>query len=237
MTSALAFLALTYLAAGVPFALVVSTLWGGDADIRATGSGNVGATNVARVYGWRLAAPVLLLDVAKGFLPTFLAGLLWPDLGPLWPVVVALVAFLAHCFPVYLDFHGGKGVATAGGALLAIAPVPTALAVATWGVVLGVTGRSSVASLTAAGASVGFAWWLAPDSVPIVGLFGAAIVGTHLANIQRLMRGQEGAVVKPVRWTRGAAAPSTEEILGQGPAGSHTPALWREAPTEPEPPA
>src|SRR5690606_36079791 len=124
----------------VPVGVVVTTLFGGDEDVRREGSGNIGATNVARVHGWRLAVPVMILDVGKGLVPVLVAGWAWPGLLPgvelAWLTAVGLVAFLGHCYPIYLAFHGGKGVATGAGAILAIAPLPTLVAVATWGVVL-----------------------------------------------------------------------------------------------------
>ena len=77
-----------------------------------------------------LALPVLLLDVSKGAVPVAVAGLLWPEAAPGWPALVACTAFVGHCWPVYLEFRGGKGVATGAGALLALTPLPTLVAAA-----------------------------------------------------------------------------------------------------------
>ena len=226
----------TYLVAAIPFGLVLSTLYGGDEDIRSAGSGNIGATNVARVVGWRIAGPALILDVAKGFLPVLGARYLWPDLGLWWAGLVAGVAFLAHCFSVYLEFRGGKGVATGAGGMLALAPVPTLLAAALWALVLATTGRSSVGALTAAMGLIGLAWWLQPDVVPVVVLLAIGIGLTHLSNIRRLMQGQERQVVRPVRWRgrRGGAVDDPSALLEQGPSGEALgPAMWREPVLDP----
>jgi glycerol-3-phosphate acyltransferase PlsY len=229
MAPAIAYLLLTYLIASIPFAVVLATLYGGDTDVRTAGSGNPGATNVARLYGWRLGAAVMACDIGKGALPVLLARLLWPELDPWWSGTVAIVAFVAHVFPAYLEFKGGKGVATGAGAMLALAPVPTLVAAAVWGAVLGLTGRSSVAALCATFAMVGLALWWSPVVLPLVILLAAAITITHTPNLRRLWRGEEGSVVRPVRWTR-AATPRGAQALEEGPAGpgSRAPAAWRE---------
>lgn len=229
MAPAIAYLLLTYLVASVPFAVVLSTLYGGDVDVRTAGSGNPGATNVARLYGWGLGATVMACDIGKGAIPVVVARLLWPELDPWWAGVVAIVAFLAHVFPAYLEFKGGKGVATGAGAMLALAPIPTLFAAAIWLGVLVLTGRSSVAALCATFAMVGLALWWSPVVLPLVILLAAAIAVTHTPNLRRLWRGEEGAVVRPVRWSR-SAKPGGAEALEEGPAGplSRAPSAWRE---------
>jgi glycerol-3-phosphate acyltransferase PlsY len=231
----LVYLVLTYLVAAIPFGLVVTTLYGGDVDLRAAGSGNIGATNVARLFGWRLALPVLLLDIGKGFVPVLLAPLVWPDGGVLWGGVVGLVAFLGHCYPAYLEFRGGKGVATGGGAMLALAPIPSLVAVGVWGGLLLVTGRSSVAALGATLGVVVLAGVLQPQVVWVAALLAVGVAIRHVANIRRLMAGEERAVIHPVRWgRRRAEKPSPEELLLQGPSGSEaTVPLWREEVVDP----
>lgn len=215
----------------MPFGLVVSTLYGDDADIRAVGSGNIGATNVVRVYGWRLGGWVVAFDAGKGLVPVLLARLLWPELGLWWPGLVALWCFGAHCFPAYLEFNGGKGVATGAGGLLALSPWVTVPAVGVWVTMLAATGRSSVAALTSVVSVVALAWFVHPEVLPIVGLFGVGVFLTHATNIRRLVRGEEKQVVRPVRWSRGGdeAVPSAEQILAQGPGGGAVaPAPWRD---------
>lgn len=233
----LPWLLLTYLVGAVPFGLVISVLYGGDQDIRAVGSGNIGATNVLRVYGWRLALPTLVLDIGKGFLPTLGAVLLWPERGLWWPASVAAVAFLGHCYSIYLEFRGGKGVATGAGAMLAIAPVPIGLAAAIWALLLGLTGRSSVASLLAAIGLVGISAWWSPEVIPVVGLLAVGIVITHLSNIRRLAAGEESQVVRGVRWGRNTSSRTGAAVVDQGPGGRAPSPLWKESvpdPLEPE---
>lgn len=226
------FLLAVYLVASIPFALVLTTLFGGDADVRVTGSGNVGATNVARVYGWGLAAPVLGLDMLKGFLPVLMAGWMWPEHGVWWQGSVALVAFIGHCFPVYLEFRGGKGVATGAGALLAVTPVPVLTGMVVWVLVLVVWGRSSVAALLAAlvvALVCGVTEEL--DRSAIVVLVVAGVAYTHIANIRRLLMGEESQVIRPVRFNSPNTGP---EVLRQNPAGEEESSrLWDELPTHP----
>lgn len=219
MLAFLVYLALTYLVAAIPFGLVVTTLRGGDVDVRAAGSGNIGTTNVARLYGWRVALTVLGLDLAKGFVPVFYARAMEPDNLPALAAVGG-AAFLGHCFPVYLNFSGGKGVATGAGAMLAIAPEATLGAGAVWGGVLLLTGRSSVASLLSAAALIVLSRHDAGHAA-IASLFALSIVLTHTSNLRRLMTGTEGSVVRPVGWGR-TPQPSRAEIeamLFEPPAG------------------
>lgn len=228
-----AWVVLTYLVAAVPFGLVLTTLYGGEVDIRSTGSGNIGATNVARVYGWKLGLASLVLDLLKGALFVLGARLLWPEVGLWWPALVAGVAFLAHCFSVYLEFRGGKGVATGAGGMLAISPVPTLLAMAVWGLVLRLTGKSSVAALVAAVSLVGWCWLLDPAATWVVLLLVLGIAYTHMSNIRRIVAGEESQVVRPVRWGRKKEV-DPAELLEQGPSGSRdAPPAWREHVTDP----
>jgi glycerol-3-phosphate acyltransferase PlsY len=235
MLTGLAYLLVTYLIAAIPFGLVITTLWGDDADIRRSGSGNIGATNVARVYNWNLAAPVVMLDIGKGLLPVILARWLWPDVGVWWPSLVAVVAFLAHCFSVYLEFRGGKGVATGAGGLLAITPWTTLPTAAIWVTLLALTGRSSIAALGSAVALVGLTWTLNPDALPVVLALALGIAWTHATNIRRLVRGEEKQVMRPVRWGRTATdEPNAEQVLVQGPSGTSTGAsVWKEEVRDP----
>jgi len=231
----LAFLVVTYLVAAIPFGLVITTLYGEDADIRRAGSGNVGATNVARVYGWNLAAPVVVLDIGKGLAPVALAQLLWPDAGIWWPSLVAVTAFGAHCFSVYLEFRGGKGVATGAGGLLALTPWTTLPAAAIWVTLLAITGRSSFAALGSAFALVGLTWQYNFDAMPVVLTLALGIAFTHATNIRRLVKGEEKQVMRPVRWGRTQSDnPTAEDLLMQGPSGSAAGAsAWKEPVRDP----
>ncbi len=231
MMARLAILLLVHLFAATPFGVVVTTLYGSDVDIREVGSGNIGATNVVRLYGWRLGGWALAFDVLKGFLPVLLARLMWPGEDVTWPGVVALWAFLSHCFPVYLEFRGGKGVATGAGGMLALSPQVTVPAVGVWVTLVALTGRSSLAALGSVLSVVGLAWFLAPELLPVVAAFALGVVATHTPNIRRLLRGEEKQVVRPVRWSRGSEEQSdAQSLLAQGPGGGvAAPGVWKEA--------
>jgi glycerol-3-phosphate acyltransferase PlsY len=160
-------------------------------DVRTKGSGNVGATNVLRVYGPKLGLPAALLDTAKGFAPAFAATLV---LGHGSGVLAGAAAMLGHWRPLSLGFRkGGKMVATAGGAFLGVAPLVGVTAAGVWLVVFGLTRYASVASMTAA-ASLGLWAWLFGYPWPVVAFGGAAGAGVaflHRTNIARLARGEE----------------------------------------------
>lgn len=220
MPAILAYLTLVYLVAAVPFGLVVTTLYGGDVDIRMSGSGNVGATNVARVYSWRLAAPVLLLDMAKGLLPVLLLRVFFPDATIWLQSAVVMTAFFAHCFPAYLEWRGGKGVATGAGGLLGVMPVPTLIAALVWLATLMGTGRSSVAALLGVLGVVTATALIEPNHLPLVVLLGVSVALTHASNIRRIVRGTETSVVKPVRWGRERPEDAVaRDLLEQDPGG------------------
>ncbi len=197
LTTPFALLALTFLAGyllgSVPFGLVWARVFG-LGDIRAIGSGNIGATNVLRT-GNRFAAFLTLAgDIGKGAVAVLIARAL---LGEDAAQAAGLGAYLGHLFPVYIGFKGGKGVATWLGTLTALAwPVGLAAA-ATWLVVAGLFRISSLAGLTAA--ALGPVWALVlgrPDAVLIAILLGALIFERHRANIGRLMRGEEPKIGK-----------------------------------------
>lgn len=187
-------LAVAYLLGSVPFAVVVSRLFG-LSDPRSFGSGNPGATNVLRSGNKVAAALTLVGDAAKGWLAVFLVQRFSYDFDLSSNVValVGLVAFLGHLFPVFLKFRGGRGVATAAGVLLAL-DVWLGLAVlATWIVVAFLFRYSSLASISAAlsaplyaGLSSGFDF-----SVMVIGIMSFILVGKHWGNLQRLLTGKE----------------------------------------------
>lgn len=181
---------LSYLVGSVPTGYLL-VRWTGRKDVRQFGSRSTGATNVLRVGGLKAALPVAAIDVLKGFLPAFLVLRFTGD-----PVFAALCAFLSvvgHCFPMWIGFRGGKGVATSLGAYAAIAWLPCALAVVAFGLVAGLTRRVSLGSIIgslmvpvavlAFGGPTGvFAWSLA---------ISALIVLQHRGNIGRLLKGTE----------------------------------------------
>ena len=186
-----------YLIGSVPFAVVVSRLFG-MADPRTYGSGNPGATNVLR-SGNKLAAILTLVgDGFKGWLAVFLAEMIAPstDLGQIAAPAAALAAFLGHLFPVFLGFRGGKGVATAAGVLIGASGW---LGLATLGVWLGVafsTRYSSLAALCAALAAPGLAFvlGLAPYWVLSSSVMSLLLIWRHKDNIKRLLSGQESRI-------------------------------------------
>lgn len=180
-----------YLLGSIPFGLVVGKRLAG-LDVRAVGSGNIGATNVARAAGWRLGGLVLALDAVKGLLPTLAARLALPA-APWAAVVAGAAAILGHVFPVYLGFKGGKGVATTLGVFLVLAPLPTLAGALAFGAVFAlarvVSAGSMVGALTACGTS------FALQGASLVSLLYAAaavlILVRHRGNIARLFRREE----------------------------------------------
>lgn len=186
-----ALVAVGYFAGSIPFGVIVTSLVA-KKNVRAEGSGNIGATNVARVAGKKLGAFVLLLDAAKGALPVWLAMFLAPT-QPLLHVAVGAAAFLGHVFPVWLRFKGGKGVATALGVLLVLLPWSALIGFVTWVVVLLVTRVSSVGSLLGALLAIVSAFLLGSPlaySLLAVALL-LAMVWTHRGNIARLINRTE----------------------------------------------
>ena len=160
-------------------------------DVRTKGSGNVGATNVWRVYGPKLGVPAALLDTAKGFAPAFAATV---AVGHGSGVLAGAAAMLGHWRPLFLGFRkGGKMVATAGGAFLGIAPLVGVTGAGVWLLVFTLTRYASVASMTAA-ASLGLWAWVFGYPWPVIAFGAAAGAGVaflHRTNIARLARGEE----------------------------------------------
>ena len=189
MNSALAILG-GYLLGSLPFGYWVPRLVRGE-DIRTRGSGNIGASNVFRVYGRSLGVPVALLDVAKGFAAASLG--LWAG-GALIGVLAASAAMIGHARPVFLQFQkGGKMVATAGGALLALVPLAACFSVAVWLVVFFATRYASLASIvTALALAVFVVAFDYPWPIVVFGVAGAtAVITLHHQNIRRLFAGTE----------------------------------------------
>ena len=189
-------LLLGYAFGSVPFGLLLARL-AGKGDIRTIGSGNIGATNVLRTGSKGLAAGVLLLDLAKGFTPVVLARLFFDEADAAFgPVpLAALGAVLGHCFPVWLGFKGGKGVATNAGVAFGLAwPIGLAYAVV-WIAVLALLRFSSLAGMCAVVSAAIAAAVLGYGSfVPVLAIIAALIIWLHRANIGRLRRGVEPKV-------------------------------------------
>ena len=178
-----------YLLGSVPVGFIVGLRSG--INVRETGSGNVGATNVARVVGKRQGILTLIADTAKGFLPVILAMQLGASLVA--TVLVGAAAFLGHLFPIFLKFKGGKGVATALGVFLAMAPMTTLVLVAVFAIMVLTSRIVSLSSiLTAVTAPIVF--WLFAYPPVIVGMaafIALAITWRHHGNIRRMMNGSE----------------------------------------------
>ncbi|MBX7493503.1 glycerol-3-phosphate 1-O-acyltransferase PlsY [Qipengyuania sp. 1NDW9] len=181
---------LGYAFGSIPFGLILAKL-AGKGDIRQQGSGNIGATNVLRTGSKGLAAATLLLDLAKGLVPVLIAwNLFWQEVG--W---TALFAVIGHCFPVWLGFKGGKGVATNAGVAFGLAwPLGVVYAVV-WLGMLAITRISSVAGMSAvvatALAAAYFQWW---TMVKVLSLIAVLVIWLHRENIKRLAAGTEPKV-------------------------------------------
>jgi glycerol-3-phosphate acyltransferase PlsY len=161
-------------------------------DPRTQGSGNPGATNVLRFGGKKLAATVLFFDVLKGVIPVVIAHLLGLDM--VWVAATTFAAFVGHLFPVFFQFKGGKGVATALGGFLALSPALAGAGLLTWLVVFAISRISSLSALTAAVLTPVYSLWII-DSVParwVILLTALMLIARHHGNIRRLLSGQEG---------------------------------------------
>ena len=185
-----------YLLGSIPFGLLLSKLVGAG-DVRKAGSGNVGATNVARVAGPLAGILTLVLDAAKGGAAVWLAAR-FANESAAWMTIAGLAALVGHCFPVWLRFRGGKGVATAAGMFLMLSPLAGLSAIAVFILVVAFWRYVSLGSITAAAAMPMLIYFLwaphhAPPLAVTFGGFAAAIlvVYKHDANIQRLVEGRE----------------------------------------------
>lgn len=180
-----------YLLGSIPFGLVLTKL-AGLGDIRQIGSGNIGATNVLRTGRKSLAAATLILDGAKGAVAVLIVGAFG---GQDMAVLAGAGAMLGHCFPVWLGFKGGKGVATALGILLAIAWPVGLLACLTWLVIAVVFRYSSAAALAALALAPVYAWLLAdPQRAFLAALIAVLVWIRHHENIRRLLKGEESKI-------------------------------------------
>ncbi len=179
---------LGYVVGSIPFGLLL-TKAAGMGDVRQIGSGNIGATNVLRTGNKGLAAATLVLDLVKGLAPVAIAGQLW---GEVAMAFAAGAAVLGHCFPVWLGFKGGKGVATNAGVAFGLA-WPLGLAYAfIWLSVLAIFRVSSLAGMAAVVAAAAAAPLFGyPQFFPVLAAIALLIIYLHRANITRLMKGEE----------------------------------------------
>jgi acyl phosphate:glycerol-3-phosphate acyltransferase len=190
--NAAVWIAAAYLLGATPTSYLAAKL-GRGIDLREHGSKNLGATNVYRILGWKYAIPVGLIDVVKGAIPVVLFGP-WAG-GPAWlPVALGGAAVVGHMYSPYVRFKGGKGVATAAGMFLGLAPLGFAIAIPVWALCLWITGYVSLSSIVAV---LTFPVWVRLTVPGAAGAFWASvglavlIVFAHRANIRRLIEGTE----------------------------------------------
>lgn len=190
--SGLLAIVIAYLLGGIPFGFLLVKLTRGT-DVRESGSGNIGATNVLRTTGRAAGVATLALDIAKGFVAVWLAAKLTDD-APEWTSLAALAVMAGHAFPVFLKFQGGKAVATFIGAFAYLTPLPLAAVLLLFLVTVAVTRYISAASILAA-ATFPFGVWIIlhpPVQVTIAAFIaGAFIVYRHKSNWSRLRAGTE----------------------------------------------
>src|SRR5271169_1409997 len=185
-----------YLLGSIPFGLLLGKLFGAS-DVRKAGSGNIGATNVARVAGPVAGVLTLLLDAAKGALAVILAARL-SEQSSTWMMIAGLCALIGHCYPIWLGFRGGKGVATAAGVFLVLCPPAFLGAIILFVLVVIYWRFVSLGSMSAAAAMplLIYFFWAPHHAPPYAVTFGSLaaallIVYKHDANIQRLVQGDE----------------------------------------------
>jgi len=206
-------LLIAYLIGAIPSAAIAGKLLKG-IDVRNHGSGNVGGTNAWRVLGWKGGVPVSIVDVGKGVIAAALIPRLpfgpFPVDPQILPILCGLAAVIGHVFPIYLGFRGGKGVATGGGMLLAIAPIPVGIAAGVFAIALLSTGWVSLGSLLAAltvplAIALLNAYTAAQYPSLLLGLTAALAVFiwfTHRGNIVRILHGSERCFPSLQIWRR-----------------------------------
>ena len=187
----LAMIMLAYLGGSISSAVLVSRCYGLP-DPREHGSHNPGATNVLRLGGRSAAILVFVCDLCKGTAPVYLAWYL--GITPFFLGLIGVAACLGHMYPLFFHFHGGKGVATALGTMLPIGFDMGAMMLATWVIVLLLSGYSSLAALVAALLAPLYTYWLKPEYTMPVAMLCALVVYRHRENISRLLNGQEDKI-------------------------------------------
>jgi acyl phosphate:glycerol-3-phosphate acyltransferase len=192
MMAAIGWLVLSYFVGSIPTSFVAGRVFKG-IDLRQQGSRNLGATNVYRVLGWKYAIPVGLFDAAKGAVPVWLFGPQVPEV-PLFPLYCGLAAVIGHVFSAFVGFKGGKGVATASGVVLAIAPWALLTVLVVWVILVWLTGYVSVGSVVAAALFPLAAYFLENSRGPTLAIEIALVVfiiWKHRVNLRRLVAGTE----------------------------------------------
>jgi len=199
-------LLISYLLGAIPFGLLICR-WQKGIDIRNHGSGNIGTSNVLRTLGKKAALLTLVGDVAKGFFPVMVGR--WSGFSESWMAAVGVAAIIGHNWPVYLNFRGGKGVATSFGAALALMPGISGLALLVYLAVVALSRYTSLSALFSSASLVIFAHLMAPSPARILfSLSCAAMVYLrHRDNIQRLLQGTERKIGEKVEIGRKDAGP------------------------------
>lgn len=185
-----------YLFGSISSAIVVCRI-AGLPDPRENGSGNPGATNVLRLGGRVTAAVVLICDILKGMLPVWAAYRL--GITPFYLGIIAIAACLGHIYPIFFHFRGGKGVATAFGAIAPIGWDLAGLLSGTWLITVLISGYSSLGSIVSALIAPLYVWWFRPELTFPVSMLSCLILIRHHDNIQRLWRGQEDKIWHKIR--------------------------------------
>ena len=188
----LAILLAAYLIGAIPFGYLL-VKWTTGADVRAAGSGNIGATNVLRTTGRAAGVATLLLDIGKGYLAVWLAERL-THANPWWTSAAALAVMAGHAYPVFLRFRGGKAVASFVGAFLRLAPLALASVLVVFVVVVAWTRYISMGSIVGAAALPLGVWLISRSPWPVVAasiVAGGFIIYRHSSNIRRLRAGTE----------------------------------------------
>ncbi|PQQ22676.1 glycerol-3-phosphate 1-O-acyltransferase PlsY [Photorhabdus hindustanensis] len=188
---ALGMIIFAYLCGSISSAILICRL-AGLPDPRQHGSGNPGATNVLRIGGRSTAAIVLICDVLKGMIPVWLAHQLY--VPPFYLGITAIAACLGHIYPVFFQFKGGKGVATAFGAIAVIGWDLTGLMMGTWLLTILLSGYSSLGAIISALIAPFYVWWFKPEFTFPVAMLCCLVLLRHHDNIQRLWRGQESRI-------------------------------------------
>lgn len=207
MAQAMLWLLASYFVGSIPTSYLVAR-WARGIDLREHGSRNLGATNVYRTLGWKYAIPVGLFDVAKGAIPVWLFGPRVAEV-PYFPIWCGIAAVVGHVFSVFVRFKGGKGVATAAGMVIGLAPLAFPVVLLVWGLVVWLTGYVSLGSIIAAAVFPLADWWLHPARRGVVTLLidlalAGFIIWKHRVNIQRLLAGTENRFGR-----RGAKPPAS----------------------------
>jgi glycerol-3-phosphate acyltransferase PlsY len=193
MPAAVLWLLASYFLGAIPTSYLLSRLLAG-IDLRQHGSGNLGATNLYRVLGWKYAIPTAIVDIAKGAIPVLVFA---PQVSAsqLFALACGVAAILGHVFSLFVGFKGGKGVATAAGVMLGLTPLALAVSALIWALLVWLTGYVSVGSIAAA-AVLPLAVYLLEDSTSpallwIAAAIAAGVILLHRRNIQRLLKGTE----------------------------------------------